>query len=98
MNYGKMRETMLRAAKAMTPRTASDRLRRTMRRYLKGKRFRPSRKAIKRMLGHHERWTAEAYAALNPWSQDWDAYVEHQRNLKAPRDSATGDGVVGGSK
>ena len=92
MTYDEMRAPMLECSKKLKPRTKSDSIRWTMRQFLRGRRFRFARKRLKLILGHHERWSAEGHAALNPWAQGWDAYLEWKRAAVATRPSRSEEG------
>ena len=101
LDYAEMVNTIRKAAMTMKPRSPSGSLRRTMRLLLKGPRYRVARKAIKRILDSHERWSAEGYAALYPWSSGFDAYFDHGspvawKRLADPSPGGAEGGRVGG--
>ncbi len=68
-DYSRFQERLREMAKLWKPRSRAEGLRRTMR-LLRGRKFRAVRKLLKRQLGWHRRWEAEAFIALNPWQED----------------------------
>lgn len=68
-DYARFRERMKQLSAALKPRPRADGLRLVLRQ-LRGRKYRAARKVIKRQLGWHQRWQAEAFIALNPWQTD----------------------------
>jgi hypothetical protein len=73
-DYARFRDR-LKELSSKLRRTRGESLSRTMRLYLRGRKFRAARKVIKRQLGWHRRWEAEAWIAMNPWQSELGAQV-----------------------
>lgn len=68
-------------------RTRTEAMRSVLRKHFRGKKFREARRVIKRQLGWHGRWTAQAHIAMHPWhaeqlAQVWASCAMQRRQLR----------------
>jgi hypothetical protein len=80
-DYGKFIAKMRELSAFLVRRSRGDHLRSTLR-MLHGRKYRAARKLIKRQLGWHRRWEAEAHIALNPWQEEALSFLWREWSIK----------------